>query len=131
MKINKEQLVNFLSTATYGSDWLECSSLKSEKHLDEKFDKDYLEHRCREEKWVDRLLAGGTLRCYDYFDCDEDENPSVYDLKISDFEEKLEKASIEKDLCTKFALWWSEGDYDYCDCNDLMQYIIFGEVIYG
>lgn len=132
MKLNKEQLVDLLCTATYGCTWLECSSLKSEKHLDEKFDKEYLEERCLEEKWADRLLTGGTLRCCDYEDCDENENPKEYLLKLSDFEEKLHEAPFcDKDYIVSSFCNWRTENYDYYDCNNLMQYIMFGDVVYG
>lgn len=130
MKLTKEQLSDLLCTATYGCAWLECNTLKSEKHLDEGFDSEYLKTRCREDRWADRLLAGGTLICCDYEDCDEDESPKTYKLTIKDFENKLEKAATDKEVCKNFATWWSDGDYDYYDCNNLMQYILFGEIVY-
>ncbi len=130
MKLTKEQLSDLLCTATYGCAWLECFSLSSENHLDEGLDAEYLKNRCREDKWADRLIAGGTLICLDGYDEDEEMNEKEYRLTLKDFEEKLEKAATDKEVCKNFATWWSDGDYDYYDCNNLMQYILFGEIVY-
>lgn len=132
MKLNKEQLVDLLCTATFGCDWLECACLKSEKHLDEQFSQEYLDNRCCEEKWADRLLAGGTLVCIDYEDEDENGKPKKYKLTIKDFEERLQEAPFCDDECVvrSFCNWRIEN-YDYYDCNNLLQYVMFGEVVYG
>ena len=71
-KVSKEQLVNLLATATYGSTWLGACSLRSERHLDNEFSESYLEERCLEEKWADRLLNGGHIAFIDFKDEDED-----------------------------------------------------------
>lgn len=125
MKLNKEDLVDLLCTATYDCEWLICSSLKSEAHLDECFDDEYLENRCREDKWADRLLAGGTILCVD---CEDD--GKEYKLTLENFEDGLEKALYDSDIRPCFGRWLS-GNYDYYDCNNLLQYIMFGEVVYG
>jgi hypothetical protein len=125
MKLNKEQLVDFLSTAIYGCDWLYCYTLEEEKHLDDGLDEYYLENRCREEKWADRLLAGGTLVCVDYEDCEKE-----YKLTLKDFENKLDKALYDKEARFNLGNWLTD-DYDYYDCNNLLQYIMFGEIVYG
>lgn len=125
MKLNKEQLVDFLSTATYGCDWLYCYTLKEEEHLDDGLDEYYLENRCREDKWADRLLAGGTLVCVDCEDCEKE-----YKLTLKDFEDKLDKAVYDKEALFNLGNWLTDN-YDYYDCNNLLQYIMFGEVVYG
>ena len=130
MKLTKEQLVDLLSTATYGCDWLECKVLRSEAYIDERFDKEYLENRCREDKWADRLLNGGHIICFDYYDEDDNGDPKRYTICLEDIEEKLEKATKDEEVVRDYANWIS-GDYDYYDCNNLMQYVIFGEVVYG
>lgn len=130
MKLTREQLVDLLCTATYSSCWLAIKTLKSERHLDEIYDEEYLENRCLEEKWADRLLNGGHIVCFDYYDEDDDSNPVKYTLSLSDIEDKLEKATKDEEVVREYANWII-GDYDYYDCNNLMQYVIFGEVVYG
>lgn len=130
MKLTKEQLVDLLCTATYSSDWLEIKTLKSERHLDEIYDEEYLENRCLEEKWADRLLNGGHIFCFDYYDEDDSGKTMRYTIRLEDIEDKLEKATKDEEVVREYANWIS-GDYDYYDCNNLMQYVIFGEVVYG
>lgn len=132
MKLTKEQLVDLLCTATYSSDWLECRVLESESYLDDKFDKEYLENRCREDKWADRLLNGGKLVCIDYEDQDDEFNPRRYELVLEDFEIRLEEACKSDDECiARSYLNWKFEQSDYYDCNNLVQYVMFGDVIYG
>lgn len=132
MKLTKEQLVDMLCTATYGCDWLECTALKRESYLDEKYDKQYLENRSREEKWADRLLNGGKLVCLDFEDSDDCYNPRRYELVLEDFEIRLEEASKSNDECiARSYLNWKLKQSDYYDCNNLLQYVMFGEVVYG
>lgn len=132
MKLTKEQLVDLLCTATYSSDWLECRVLKSEAYLDKKFDKEYLENRCREDKWADRLLSGGKLICIDYADQDDEFNPRRYELVLEDFEIRLDEASKSNDeYIARSYLNWKFKQSDYYDCNNLLQYVMFGDVVYG
>lgn len=129
--IDKSVFVDLFSTATYGCEWLSVKTLKSERCLDEAYDKDYLDNRCREEKWADRLMNGGHIICVDYLDDDIDYNdsPAEYRLNLNDIKKGLKKARDGKAVKA-----WSNfvsGEDDYYDCNDLMQVIMFGEVVYG
>lgn len=132
MKLNKEQLSDLLDTAMCGCDYFEIKTLKSEKKLDEQFDSDYLENRFFYDKCADRLLAGGTIVVYDYEDEDDKGKPKRYELKLNDFEEKLHKAPFDEDMSVvqSFCNWRTEN-HDYYDCNNLLQYVVFGEIIYG
>ena len=130
MKLTKEQLVDLLCTATYSSDWLGIKTHISEKRLDDIYDEQYLDSRCLEEKWADRLLNGGHIVCVDYYDDDENGKPMKYTLCLEDIESKLEQATKDENVVREYANWTS-GYYDYYDCNNLMQYVIFGEVVYG
>lgn len=127
MELTKDLLVNLFSTATYGSEWLNIETLKSEKYLDDKFDNEYLENRCREERWADRLLNGGTIVCLDYYDDIDDENVARYEIKLEKFKNGLEKA--QEIIPRDWADFVNDED-DYYTCNNIMQVIIFGEVIY-
>jgi hypothetical protein len=127
--INKEVLVDLLSTATYGCDYLGVLTLKAEKSIDEKFDSDYLENRCCEELWADRLLGGGHIVVVDYEDEDENGVPAKYKLNLEDFKNGLNKAR-DKEAVRDWADFVEEED-DYYTCNNLLQVIVFGEIVYG
>lgn len=127
--INKEVLVALLSTATYGCDYFDILTLKTEKSIDEKFDAHYLENRCREELWADRLLGGGHIVVVDYEDEDENGVPTKYTLNLEDFKVGLNKARDKKAVRD-----WSdfvEEEDDYYTCNNLLQVVVFGEIVYG
>jgi hypothetical protein len=130
MKLTKEQLVDLLCTATYSSGWLGIKTPISERNLDKIYDEEYLENRCLEERWADRLLNGGHIVCVDYYDEDDNGDPMRYTLCLKDIEDKIEQATKDEEVVREYANWMS-GDYDYYDCNNLMQYVIFGEVVYG
>lgn len=127
--ITRENLVDLFTTATYGSPWLAIKTLKNERHLDEQHSAEYLEQRCIEDKWADRLLAGGSIVCYDYYNEDEDGKPVRYVLTLDDIKKGLTKAAMGEAV-RDWADFVEEQD-DYYTCNNLMQVCIFGEVIYG
>jgi hypothetical protein len=121
--INKDLLVDLFSTATYSCDWLMIKTPIAERHLDDKFSQEYLDNRCIEEKWADRLLSGGNICVYDL------EEEERYVINFEKIKEGLIKAQTEKavDDWTDFV----DGNDDYFTCNNLLQVIIFGEVVYG
>jgi hypothetical protein len=132
MKITKELLSDLLDTAMCSCSWLEIKTLKSEKHLDVQFSEDYLTYRYFYEKCADRLLAGGHIICYDYEDENEKGEPKRYELQLSDFEKRLHEAPFSDDLSVVESFCnWRLDNYDYYDCNNLLQYVIFGQIIYG
>lgn len=125
--IDKEFLVDLFNTATYGSDWLIIKTLKSERNLDKDFDKEYLESRCVEDRWADRLIAGGHIVCCDmYAEEGDDDARKVIDLH--QIQDGLHKALDE---CPRDLADFLEEEDDYFTCNNLMHVIMFGEVIYG
>jgi hypothetical protein len=126
--IDKDFLVDFFSTATSGCDYLSVSSLAEENKLDGQFSAEYLAHRCLEEKWADRLLNNGHLVAYDFYDEDEDGNPKKYIIDLAMVKSGLQKAT-EIDP-RDWADFVNENE-DYFTCNNLLQIIIFGKVIYG
>lgn len=131
--ISKETLVDLFCTATYGCNWLEITTLKSERHLDSGFSEDYLSNRCMEERWADRLLNGGHIVCKDYEDSQEDENgdymPTRYKIDLKTLKKRL-KLARDKEAIRDWCDFVLEKD-DYFTCNNLMQVVMFGEVIYG
>lgn len=125
--ISKETLVDLISTATYCSDWLDITTLKSERHLDNGFSKEYLKERCCEERCADRLLNGGNILCVDYNE--EDENEGVYKIDLNTLKKGL-KLARDKEAVRDWVDFINEED-DYYTCNNLMQVVMFGEVVYG
>lgn len=127
--INKEFLVDLLSVATYGCDFLEVKTLSNESVIDDKFSDTYLERRCREERWADRLLGGGHIVVLDWEDTDDDERPTKYTLSLDDFKNGLIKAR-DGEAAKDWADFVDETD-DFYTCNNLLQVIVFGEIVYG
>lgn len=129
--ISKETLVDLFSTATYGSDWLEIATLKKEKHLDGGFSEEYLENRCCEDRWADRLLNGGHIICKDWYAAEDNEDgkPDRYEIDLQMLKDGLKKAR-DKEAIRDWCDFVLEND-DYYTCNNLMQVVMFGEVIYG
>lgn len=121
--IDHEMLVDLLCTATYGCDWLEIKTLKSERFMDEEVEESVRDEWCREDRWANRLLKGGHIVCIDY------EDESRYELTLDDIKRGLEKAR-DGEAVRDYADFVNETD-DYFTCNNLMQVCIFGEVIYG
>ena len=131
--IDHELLVNLLCVATYGSDWLEIKTLKSERFMEDDVEQSVRDGWCREDKWAYRLLKGGKIVCYDWYDNDdlefEENRPARYELTLDDIKRGLEKAR-DGEAVRDWADFVNEKD-DYYTCNNLMQVCIFGEVIYG
>lgn len=129
--ISKETLVDLFSVATYGSNWLEIKTLKAERCLDDKYDNEYLDNRCCEEKWADRLLNGGHIVCKDWYAAEDDEEgkPAKYKIDLNVLKERL-KLARDKEAVRDWCDFVLEND-DYYTCNNLMQVVMFGEIIYG
>ena len=131
--IDHEMLVNLLCVATYGSDWLEIKTLKSERFMEDDVEQSVRDGWCREDKWAYRLLKGGKIVCYDWYDNGdlefEENRPARYELTLDDIKRGLEKAR-DGEAVRDWADFVNEKD-DYYTCNNLMQVCIFGEVIYG
>lgn len=121
--IDHEMLVDLLCTATYGCDWLEIKTLKSERFMDEEVEQSVRDGWCREDRWANRLLKGGHIVCIDY------EEESRYELTLDDIKRGLEKAR-DGEAVRDYADFVNETE-DYFTCNNLMQVCIYGEVIYG
>lgn len=117
-KLNKENLVEIFSIATCGSDWLE---IKRPKALD------YLVNDksvTREEKWADILLGGGYIVAYEY---EDEEEPIRHKITLDMMKKSLE---VFKNKCPyDYANFITENE-DYCTCNNLVQCVLFGEVVY-
>ena len=128
--ISKETLVDLFSTATCGSNWLEIATLKSERNLDSNFTEEYLQNRYREERWADRLLNSGHIVCKDWYAAEDDDEgkPAKYQIDLNTLKERL-KLARDKEAVRDWCDFVLEQD-DYYTCNNLMQVVMFGEIIY-
>lgn len=145
-ELTHEDLVNLLCTATYGSNWLDCSAPDRRGIIVDDND-------CREDVWAKCLLAGNTIKCTDYYaegesygklpcTIDEDEN-AEYTLSLQDIKDGLQKCAdgTFKDaeeyadsgfLARCYNDFVNDGDnWDYVEADALMQIILFNELIYG
>lgn len=117
---NKEFLVNFLSTASYGSTWFAFGT-----HTDtprEIYENAKLLNECREEIWADVLLNGGFLLVEDV------EEEKDYKVSINDIEKGFTTFMLE---CPQAYARIMDKEDDFYDDDALMQVIVFGEVVYG
>lgn len=138
-EITKEDLVDLLCTATYGSSWIE---IFRDKNITAELDTE--EDDCREDIWAKLLFAGKSLYFADFnawyedehygkllYEWDEKEQCMKYTFNLQDIIHGLEKAAdCDSQLFSSFRNR-DDGSFDIIDAESLMQYIIFGELIYG
>lgn len=125
-KINKENLVHVFAVATEGSDWLWIDYPNRFKKFVSS------DEQCREDKWADVLLNSdgrAYIIAVDYNDDEEDgEEGKEYEIRLTDMERGLE--IFKKKYPDYFSDLLEDKD-DYYTCNNLMQCVMFGEVVYG
>lgn len=136
--ITHEDLVDLFSTATYGSNWLAIN-------LRNPYSEFYEEGDCREDVWARALLAGSSIEVFDYYaegehygdlpyTHDEEDGDCVhYTITLEDIEKGIAEAlniGGYEARCARHLIE-QEGDLDLQEAEDLMQVIIFGEIIYG
>lgn len=140
--ITHDDIVNLLSTASYGSSWLGLNYDTTDFLSLEDSDK----YRCIEDKMAALLLAGKSVELYDmYAEDDTDfygklphhwdyENETMdYTVTLKDISDGIEKALDKGGWTAKCAmnLINSYGDFDQTEAEELIQWIIFGKSIYG
>lgn len=118
-KLNKDNLVDIFSTATYGSDWLAIKRPKRFEHLIKQ------ESDCVEEKWADILLGGGMVTAFIY---EDEEEPTRKEFSLEDMEVGLKKFIEE---CPQDYADLANGNGDYYTSSNLIQVVLFGEVVFG
>lgn len=152
IKIDREDLVDLLSTALYGSSYLSAS-------YDE--DAEHDENDCYEEIMADILLKGGCIYLTDYYaegetyrdwaSLDEAEN-AIYPIFMTDIMRGLENAAngtFKAGENDEDAPDWRErnirfarrafdafagrdsSDWDALRADCLMQIVLFDEIVYG
>lgn len=140
--INHEDLVELLSTACYGSSWFGVDYNVTEyKNSAPK------EGDCIEDKCAKILLHGFSITLYDMYAEDEDDHYGTlphhwdedarymdYTVTLKDIERGLSKALDAGGWSAKYVhnlINAEDGDFDQPQAEALVQWIIFGEEIYG
>lgn len=141
--ITKEELSDFFSTATYGNHWCEVFRNK-EISGDVKAD----ENDCREDLWAKVLLGGYSLYFADYnaedeedfygelpHEWDEEGQCMNYRFNLQDVKNGLAKAANSDNEYTRRCFEEfrdiDNSSFDLNSAEELIQWIIFGEAIYG
>lgn len=118
-ELNKDNLVDIFSTATYGSDWLAIKCPKRFEYLIKQ------ESYCVEEKMADILLGGGMVAAFIY---EDEEEPTRKEFSLEDMEVGLKKFIEE---CPQDYVDLVSEDGDYYTASNLMQCVLLGEVVFG
>lgn len=146
-EVTQEDLVNILTTATYGSSWLTCCIASGTR-----MKLDIQPEDCREDVWAKALLAGFPVYLTDHqaegetygdkgtlHSCDND--CAVYRVTLDDIKEGLAAAfdgdfePADEDECelgAKCAMHLRDetSDFDNFEAETLAQIIMFGTIIY-
>ena len=138
--ITHDDLVNLIATAWEGSNWLGFDiPLKSGSHVPK------IEDECREDRMARVLLAGHSILVKDYYA--EDENDYYgnlkhlwrkdcmgYELTLEDIKKGVARALDSGTYIRDYITDWTEEDsvgFDLTEAEAVMQWIVFGEEIYG
>lgn len=141
-EITHDDLVDLLSTASYGSEWLGLRySPKEYKELDNAKEDDCLEDKCAK-----LLLAGKTITLQDYYAEDSSEfydSPlphtyregrfMSYTVSLDDIKRVIEKMLCEggwhQECVTNFV--YNRHNFDLPQAECIIQLVLWGEEIYG
>lgn len=143
-ELNHANLVDILSTALYGCDWLEADyDLEFFKNIPD----DKKSGHCWEDHLADVLLNGGTIELTDkeadgclyktkgvpcklkkvaWWESDEPYEVGVYTLSLKAILKACSSWPGYKLLTETLS-----GEGDYFTANNLLQIAMFGEIIYG
>lgn len=139
-EITLDDLVNLISTATYGSPWLGSSvPLKSANKVER------VEGEAREDRQARILLAGYPIFIDDYYAEDKDEfygnlrhfwsgDHMVYEITLEDIKNGIARALNNGGYIRDYINHWADDEcmnFDLTEAEAVMQWIVFGEEIYG
>ena len=141
--ITHEDLVNLLSTASEGSNWLTIDA-KDELYYDEKYRQN---GTCIEDILAEILLDGKTISVSDHYSEDgedfygdlphhwnEDWECMDYEVNLDDIAKGIARAldnDEEWDSTCAMNLIEEEVSFDIYRAEELVQVIVFGKAIYG
>lgn len=142
-KIEHDDIVNLLSTALYGSDYLYAAyETKNYNKIIKKGDEEDVSF---EDRLATMLLNGYAIDIYDGYaegvlygslskKWVEENEDGGYELTLSALKTRLEKCANSEDEYIRKCfddLYQGSGDFDLCEADTLLQTILFDEVIYG
>ena len=140
-EITHDDLVNLLSTATYGSSYFYVMKKKKDYYGTELED----ENDCREDALAKILLAGKPVYVLDFYsegvaygnlphEWDEKRGAMKYTVTLEDIKNGILKALANGCLdsdCAYDLINDDACDLDLTEAENLLQIITFGEAIYG
>lgn len=141
--ITHEDLVNLFCCAVEGNS---AFYIRMDREEYEKYFPNWKRgEKCREDRWADMLLAGGSVRFYDYYAEDKDDfygtlphtwaedGTMYYTVTLKDIEDALSKALSSGEYIADYVrhLMSEPEQVDLIEGYALAQYIMFGEEIYG
>ena len=124
-ELNKEHLVDIFEVASYGSDWLSFT------YKDNDVNNSLIRQESEDMSSViaDIVLGGGTIVAVDWNDYDDnDKSGKEYDIDFKSMKDGFQKFIEEQPQDYADLI---NGRDDYYTCNNFMQCVMFGEVIYG
>lgn len=155
VQFNKDQLVNIFSTALYGNNALgaDCGvQVNPNSKFYEAIDPDDQDEDTLEDSLSQHLLNGGTLILWDLY-AEEDDDvqgkyadtafwdeeldwmgyPVTYEEMMRRINKVLADGGDDAQFCAKLVAKVESEDvsFDLWDGWNLVQYIMFGELIYG
>lgn len=128
-RFSHDNLVDVFSTATYGSDWLTMWVANDDESQKLRWEAKSKGMECREDIWAYVLEHGGRLVCCD-MESQEDENDTSCQHIIT-MDDMNNGFDIFKAKCPSDYADLIDDQGDYFTANNLMQCVMFGEVIYG
>lgn len=144
MEINHEDLVDFFSTALY-----DCSMFRAfYDSIEYRMLKDADENDSFEDKLARLLLAGKTIEIVDKYAEDWDEfygnlphvwnydeyGGMVYTVSLDDIKRGIQACLDGDDYlseCARNLVHADEGNFDSPQAENILQVVLFGEMIYG
>lgn len=146
-EITHEDLVNLLSTATFGSSWVSCTvSMLTHERIFQPGD-------CREDVWAKALLAGDPIYVTDHqAECchygghqhglNVKDGSVTYRIMLDDVKQGIADAldgnfapgdEDEREWASKCAIHLADesSEFDANEADALMQIIMFGSLIYA
>lgn len=139
-EINHEDLVNLFSCAIYGSNIFDVRIKRTDYYETPLED----ENDCREDKWAKVLLSGKAIHVYDNYAEGEHygnlpyritapDGDVCYHVTLADIEAGLSKACSSDSYIHDYVrhLAFEPENLDQSEAEALLQYILFGEEIYG
>lgn len=138
--ISHDDLVNLISTSSYGSSWLDFKTPKKSGENVPKIEGEY-----REDRMARILLAGYPIAVLDCYAEDADEfygnlphswkgDCMAYELTLEDIKKGIARAIDSGSYIKEYISHWSDEDgwgFDLTEAEAVMQWIVFGKEIYG